>query len=38
VGKKFETLLFVDRVLGLELPREIGHRPARTRNPALEAS
>jgi len=24
-GAKFETFLFVDRVLGLELPREIGH-------------
>jgi hypothetical protein len=23
-GAKFETFLFVDRVLGLELPREIG--------------
>lgn len=24
-GAKFETFVFVDRVLGLELPREIGH-------------
>jgi hypothetical protein len=24
-GAKFETFLFVDRVLGLEFPREIGH-------------
>jgi hypothetical protein len=24
-GAKLETFLFVDRVLGLELPREIGH-------------
>jgi cysteinyl-tRNA synthetase len=24
-GAKFETFLFVDRVLGLELPRKIGH-------------
>jgi hypothetical protein len=24
-GAKFETFLFVDRVLGLELAREIGH-------------
>ncbi len=24
-GTRFETFLFVDRVLGLELPREIGH-------------
>lgn len=24
-GAKFETFLFIDRVLGLELPREIGH-------------
>jgi len=23
-GAKFETFVFVDRVLGLELPREIG--------------
>jgi hypothetical protein len=25
-GAKFETFAFVDRVLGLELAREIGHR------------
>jgi hypothetical protein len=24
-GAKFETFLFVDRALGLELPREISH-------------
>jgi hypothetical protein len=28
-GARFETFVYIDRVLGLDLPRDIGHLPAR---------
>jgi cysteinyl-tRNA synthetase len=34
-GAKYETFLFVDRVPGLELPSEIGRRPAQDDIPPL---